>query len=208
MASDPGSPGTQGASNVAARQSRLPYPPGTSDFQGRSQVASSGDPYLPVHQPAPQGTIAPKTPRRSRTLLLVMLIVLATSLGGVLYAQGILRVPQRGSSTPQATIPAGGTPAKGGPTNAPTGPVITQNVPPTQLACPYSGAGRPAITAPLALGNHQNVVYIVNEEATATTPAAGTVKRRDITTNTRGIEIQKMLNTTISEAQVSNDGRC
>ncbi len=57
------------------------------------------------------------------------------------------------------------------------------------------------------LGSNQNIIYIVNEKATATVPAAGTVKRRDITVNTRGVEIQKMLNTTISEAQVSDDGR-
>lgn len=211
MASDPGLIGAQGASNVAAQRSRLPYPPATSDFQGGSQVALGRDPHPSVHQPAPymsdlQATVPPKASQRSRTPLLVVLImlvlVLATSLGGVLYEQGILRVPQGRAGTPQVTTAVGRTP-----TNVPTGAVTTQNVPPTQLTCPASGAGRPAITAPLTLGNHQNVVYIVNEKATATTPAAGTVKRRDITANTRGVEIQKMLNTVISEAQVSNDGR-
>ncbi|HZO75509.1 MAG TPA: serine/threonine-protein kinase [Ktedonobacteraceae bacterium] len=215
MISDPGLVGIQGASNVLAQQSRLPYPPVMADFPGGTQVAPDKDPYSPVrqspHAPDYRAVTPPEAPQRSRklliTVLILLILVLATSLGGVLYQQGLLHIPQGRGGTPQPGAPARGTTTKSSPTNVPTGTITTQNVPPTQLTCPTSGAARTAITAPLALGNNQNVIYIVNEKATATTPAAGTVKRRDVTTNTRGVEIQKMLNTAISEAQVSDDGR-
>jgi len=215
MASDPGLVEIQGAPNVLAQQSRHAYPPAMADFQGEAQAAPDRDGYPPGRQPPPyqpnyRAITLPAAPQRSRKLviavLVLLILVLATSLGGVLYQQGVLRIPQGRGGTPQASAPVRGTTTKSSPTTVPTGPVTTQNVPPTQLTCPTPGAARPAITAPLVPGNNQNIIYIVNEKATATTPAAGTVKRRDITVNTRGVEIQKMLNTAISDAQVSNDG--
>jgi len=58
---------------------------------------------------------------------------------------------------------------------------------------------------PLALGNHQNIVYIVNEFQ-AQTPTFGTLKRLDFTTDAK-IEIVKIAGTSISDAQVSADGQ-
>ncbi|HEU5229363.1 MAG TPA: serine/threonine-protein kinase, partial [Ktedonobacteraceae bacterium] len=220
VADEAGLIGVQGATNILAQSSRQPYPPvklenfdvpgGPAEAQGAPRERSY--PTSRQSMPDQQPTTHSEPSKRPRTSLLVVLIllllILITSLGGVLYAQGLFHLPQGRGGTPQATTPAGdGTTTKGGPANGQTGTVTTQNVPATQLACPASGTGRPAITAPLVLGNHQNIVYIVNEEATATTPAAGTVKRRDITVNTSGVEIQKMADTAISEAQVSNDGR-
>ncbi len=58
--------------------------------------------------------------------------------------------------------------------------------------------------APLALGTHQNTVYIDNE-APNTTSIFGILKRYDVTTGNK-TEIVKMQNTHIDEAQVSRDG--
>ncbi len=67
--------------------------------------------------------------------------------------------PTAGASATPGTTP----PANGG-TTAP--------VPPTLTSCPATGTARAAIMPPLALGNHQNIVYIVNEfQAQAPTDA-------------------------------------
>ena len=57
----------------------------------------------------------------------------------------------------------------------------------------------------LALGNHQNIVYIVNEFQ-AQTPTFGTLKRLDIKTGAK-TEIVKIAGISISDAQVSADGQ-
>jgi hypothetical protein len=58
---------------------------------------------------------------------------------------------------------------------------------------------------PLALSNHQNIVYIVNEFQ-AQTPTFGTLKRIDVTTGAK-TEIVKIAGISISDAQVSADGQ-
>jgi hypothetical protein len=58
---------------------------------------------------------------------------------------------------------------------------------------------------PLALGVHQNIVYIVNEFQ-GQTPTNGTLKRLDVASGTK-TEIVKNANTSISDAQVSADGQ-
>jgi hypothetical protein len=57
----------------------------------------------------------------------------------------------------------------------------------------------------LALGNHQNIVYIVNEFQ-AQTPTFGTLKRLDVTTGAK-TEIMKLAGISISDAQISADGQ-
>jgi len=57
----------------------------------------------------------------------------------------------------------------------------------------------------LALGNHQNIVYSVNEYQ-GNTPTFGTLKRYDITTGAK-TEIEKIAGISISDAQVSTDGQ-
>ncbi len=137
--------------------------------------------------------------------LILIILVLIASLSGVLYAQGHMPSPLA-TATPQTSLPTTGiTPVnKGG-----TTPVVgnTLPVPPTQTTCPPSGQARAAITAPLVLGSHPNVVYIVNE-GTAANPTYGTIKRHEANPAiTKGVEISKMAGTSISEAQVSQDGQ-
>lgn len=91
-------------------------------------------------------------------------------------------------------------------TSTPTGATVP--VPPTQTSCPAAGTARAAVMTPLALGHHQNVVYIVNESASGGTgqPTFGTLKRYDVTTSHK-TEIIKMAHVSISEAQISADGQ-
>ena len=170
----------------------------------------------PLPLPNHQSVTLPASRERSRTpvivALLLIILVLAASLGGVLYEQGLLPLPlgQRGH-TPQTSPTAGiGTVTKGGSTNVPVGSAsstpTTQNMSSQPITCPDAGKARAAVIVPLSLGNNQNLIYVVNEGAPAH-PLAGTIKRRDITAGTPGIEIRKMPNLTISEAQVSTDGR-
>src|SRR5712692_9409792 len=96
-------------------------------------------------------------------------------------------------STPTSSTGSGSTPATpdGGTTPVPT----------TQTSCPAAGTTRAAVMATLALGNHPNIVYIVNGPS-----GLGTLKRYDVTTGAK-TEIVNLANTTISEAQVSADGQ-
>ena len=57
----------------------------------------------------------------------------------------------------------------------------------------------------LALGSHQNIVYIVNEYQ-GHTPTFGTLKRYDVSTGAK-TEVIKIPNVTINVAQVSADGQ-
>src|SRR5579885_1970298 len=109
MASDPGLVGIQDAPNVLAQQSRLPYSPLMADFPGGTQVAPDKDSYSPVRQSPPyvpnyRAVRLPEAPQRSRklliTVLILLILVLATSLGGVLYQQGMLHIPLGGGGTP------------------------------------------------------------------------------------------------------------
>ena len=111
-----------------------------------------------------------------------------------------------GSTTP---TPTGNTPTVNASvttgTTQPGNGVTTAPVPPTLTSCPATGTARAAIMPTLALGNHQNIVYIVNEFQ-AQTPTFGTLKRLDIKTGAK-TEIVKIASTSISDAQVSADGQ-
>jgi eukaryotic-like serine/threonine-protein kinase len=74
-------------------------------------------------------------------------------------------------------------------------PAITTN-------CPAPGTANAASMPALTLGSHPNIVYIVNESS----PFQGTLKRYDVVTGAK-VEIVKLANTSISEAQVSADGQ-
>lgn len=81
----------------------------------------------------------------------------------------------------------------------------TQSMPATLTSCPAAGTARQAVMAPLALGNHSNLVYIVNQ-GTSFAPTVGILKRYDIVTGAK-TEIVRLPNTSISEAQISSDGQ-
>ena len=157
------------------------------------------DPSTPVSTPriTTAGKLAPK--RSPITFIVVGVLVALVVLGGMgtallapqVFGFGLGKGhPGQATATPKPNITAATTP-------------VTQNVPPTLTTCPSSGTARAAVLAPLVLGSQQNLIYIVNEF----NPLQGTVKRRNVNSNLKGVEIVKMLNVTISEAQVSQDGQ-
>ena len=97
------------------------------------------------------------------------------------------------------------TPTNGStPTQAITPTATTVPVPPTQTSCPPAGTARAWVTANLALGKNQNIVYVVNEFPTNS--VTGTLKRYDLATGNK-TEIIKMPKVSIAEAALSSDGQ-
>ncbi len=178
------------------------YSPSASTSPNTSTPAELHTPYLsPPQQP---GNTPRRRPPLLTTLLLIALVGVA-SLGGVLYAQSQQnnRPIPAGTATLQA---AASVPSKGGSTAVPGTTLTSVAVPPATTSCPAANTARAAVTAPLVLGIHQNIIYIVNE-GTHDHPIAGTIKRREATATAQGIEISKLPNSYISEAQVSQDGQ-
>lgn len=81
----------------------------------------------------------------------------------------------------------------------------TVAMPATQTSCPATGTARALVTAPLALGHHQNLVYIVNQMQ-QNNPSSGTLKRYDMATGNKTVIVQ-LPNINIGSAQVSADGQ-
>ncbi len=190
-------PGEQGGVTIPAhltvRNTPVSYNPAStpSNPSGQPTPERQYTPYPPINQ-------AVSTPRRLRpqqwvALSLIAFVVIA-SLAGLFYVlnNGYIGTPQPGAAAPATMVP-GAT-------------VTTQAVPKTSTDCPAANTARAAITATLVLGDHQNIVYIVNE-GTHDHPTAGTIKRREASTAVRGVEISRMPDTYISEAQVSQDGQ-
>jgi hypothetical protein len=73
-------------------------------------------------------------------------------------------------------------------------------MPHTETSCPAEGTGRAAITTPLALGSHQNIVYTYN------TPNAAILRRYDVSTGKK-INILSIPGVQINDAQLSTDGQ-
>jgi hypothetical protein len=103
--------------------------------------------------------------------------------------------PTLGTSDATATLTAGGA-------SAPT--PTTARMPATQTACPPAGMARAAVFAPLALGPHQNVVYVFNQEASPTS-WSGAIKRYDVSTSQK-VRIVSIPHLIVS-AQISADGQ-
>ena len=159
----------------------------------------------PVSMPSimAEGKLVPATRRRTPIALVItgflVTLVLLGGVGTVLFAPQAFGIRQhRGSIVPAtATLQSRSTPITSGVVP------ITQNVPRTTTACPATGTARAVVLAPLMPGSHQNLVYIVNEF----NPLQGSIKRRDVNVDHKGVEIVKMPNVTISETQVSQDGQ-
>jgi hypothetical protein len=98
----------------------------------------------------------------------------------------------------------GATPTAGSGTPGQTPDATTVPMPPTQTDCPATGTARAAVTRTLALGSHQNIVYIVDEYPANNT--IGTLKRYDITTGNK-TEIVKLNGMAVLSAQISSDGQ-
>lgn len=84
---------------------------------------------------------------------------------------------------------------------------VTQPMPVTSTACPTSGSARPVVMANLVLGDHNTLVYVVNEfQNNGGTAKAGTLKRYDANTNAKTV-ILSIPNVSIHNAQISGDGK-
>ncbi len=104
--------------------------------------------------------------------------------------------PTVGASGATATLTTGGAPALT-PATAPMSP--------TQTACPTAGTGRAAVLAPLALGPHQNIIYLFNQSPSPEN-FTGELKRYDVSTGHKVI-IVTSAKSSIDEAQLSADGQ-
>ena len=94
---------------------------------------------------------------------------------------------QPGSTRPVSSTPPGG------------------SLPPVSTSCPPQGTARAAVMPPLALGTHQNIVYVTYQGGITSTPPS-ILERYDVTTG-RTTQIASMPNTHINEAQLSPDGQ-
>ena len=90
-------------------------------------------------------------------------------------------------------------------TSTPTSQPTTVAVPSTQTSCPATGTARAFVSAPLALGHAQNLVYIVNQTQ-QNKPTSATLKRYDMSTGSKTVIVQ-LPNTSIDSAQISADGQ-
>ncbi len=83
----------------------------------------------------------------------------------------------------------------------------TVPMPHTETSCPASGTARATITAPLALGTHQNVVYLDGRDTEHVNPTVyGSLKRYDMTTG-KTTEVVHQTPASITESSVSADGQ-
>lgn len=203
-ASNPGQPSvadpslaTQAPVVLAARQSVNPITP--------------VQPWVPPPPTSP-AFIPPGRQQQERSrapaVVLALLCVLLAGLVASLFLTPLRASLFGAHISPTATTVRGGvttTPVvRGG--NTPTPVSTTQAMPSTQTSCPGDGLARAAVIAPLALGHHPAIVYIVNERDAANHPTFGTVKIKDIVTGGK-LELAKTDTTVIDEAQVSNDGQ-
>lgn len=194
-----------------------PWPPEPGALPAQAQAGRGPVTPLPpvqtwnVSQTVPPSFTPMPRPKRSRTPLAVLVILLAllaglvaslflTPIGAALFGPHTSTTP-----TPHAGTPGpGGTPtlARGGSTPTPGN---TQTMPATSTACPVSGQARAGVFAPLVLGQDPTIVYLVNESDKSGNPTFGTVKIYNTTTGAKK-ELAKTNTTSVTEAQVSNDG--
>ena len=198
-----------------------PVYPATQQTPLTSNVQSNEYAYHQQQAPPVSSTPLPYTSypeqrrRRMPVPLLIGLIVLVLLLiGGVgtaFFAPPPFGVLNTGHTKPPVITtprPKATTIVKGStsPTVTPGTTPVTLPVPATTTDCPATGTARAEITAPLVPGSHRNIIYIVNESSNGVA-TFGTLKRRDVDSNLQATEIKKMAGTSISEAQVSQDGQ-
>ena len=138
------------------------------------------------------------------SLLGCCLIILITACGGPSTTQN----PDASLTPSSSQTPTTSTlPTKGASTDTPTTPPVTTTVPmpTTSTTCPAQGTARAAVTAPLALGTHQNLVYVVKQYQGATF-LGSTLKRYDVSTGNK-TEIVTVNGAVIDYPQISADGQ-
>jgi hypothetical protein len=127
--------------------------------------------------------------------LLCFLLILMTACSSLPGSSGGNSIPMPGVGGSNKSTPSSGN----------KNPGQTVPMPQTQTDCPATNTARAAVMRPLALGSHQNLVYIYNEVPHNTSTAYGHLRRYDATNGqktdvaTNGIQILR--------AQVSSDGQ-
>ncbi len=127
--------------------------------------------------------------------LLCFLLILMTACSSLPGSSGGNSIPTPGVGGSNNSTPSSGN----------NNPGQTVPMPQTQTDCPATNTARAAVMRPLALGSHQNLVYIYNEVPHNTSIAYGHLRRYDATNGqkadvaTSGIQILR--------AQVSSDGQ-
>lgn len=138
------------------------------------------------------------------SLLACCLIILVAACGSTTTIQNIGASSTASSGQTQATPT---TPAKGGASSTSTTTSVTTTVPmPTTLtSCPPPGTARAAVLAPLALGTHQNIVYVVKQYQ-GTNFLGSTLRRYDVSTGAK-TNIITINGAVIDNPQISADGQ-
>src|SRR5216683_2920605 len=127
--------------------------------------------------------------------LLCFLLILMTACSSLPGSSGGNSIPTPGTGGSNNSTPSSGN----------NNPGQTVPMPQTRTDCPAANAARAAVMRPLALGSHQNLVYIYNEVPHNTSIAYGHLRRYDATNGqktdvaTSGIQIL--------QAQVSGGGQ-
>ncbi len=192
------------AANSAQANPATSTPPMPSEVAASTPRTPSGGQRI-MHNattfPDPQIAAQPQRSRRPIVFaaIIVVLIMLIAGISIPLFAPILFGThnTQHGVTTSVTTNTGG----KGSTVTT----VVTRTTGKFLTTCPAAGTARAAILPSFTPGNDANVVYIVNE-GTASAPTFGTVKRHDIVTGS-STEIIKTSNTTVTEAQVSNDGQ-
>jgi len=131
--------------------------------------------------------------------LLCFLLVLMTACSSLPGGSGGNGIPTPGVGGSNNNTP------NSSPSSGNNNPGQTVPMPQTQTNCPATNTARAAVMRPLALGSHQNLVYIYNEVHKNTSTAFGRLRRYDATNGqktditTSGIQIL--------QAQISSDGQ-
>jgi eukaryotic-like serine/threonine-protein kinase len=122
------------------------------------------------------------------------LTILITACGSTTPNPGISSSPTASARTPTRSITA-----------QPVSTTAAGSLPFVSTSCPPQGTARVAVMPPLALGSHQNIVY-VKYQGGINTPTPSILQRYDVTTGST-TQIVRMPDIRITEAQGSVDGQ-
>ncbi len=110
------------------------------------------------------------------------------------------------NSSPTASVHAPTASATARPVSTqPTSPTLGNSLPSVTTSCPAPGTARAAVMPPLALGSHQNIVYL-SYKGGINSSGPSFLNRYDVTTGST-TQILQEPNVRITEAQVSADGQ-
>jgi hypothetical protein len=131
-------------------------------------------------------------------MILCLLLILLTACSSTPTNSGVqaTSTPTGSQSTPASVTATNGTQGDNG---------GSSGMPQTATSCPAANTARAAVMRPLALGSHQNLVYIYNDVPPNTSTSSGLLRRYDTATGQK-VDIATS-GLRIDQAQVSRDGQ-